>query len=263
MLLYGKPLAQIVERAIRKDTIKMRRVPTLAVVLVGSDCSSLHYVERKGLAARAVGCDYVVHRLPANASQTRVISLIEKLNASTSVHGIIVQLPLPAKCDTEKILACIAPAKDVDNLRGDSLFISPSVQAIWHLLQKMGKIKKSAGILIVGYGRLIGKPVYEFLLKKGFTNITIADKNTRNLPALTVKADVIISAVGKPGLIQKVKKGAVIIDAGSGLLKGKIRGDVDITRIARLTKIVTPVPGGVGPLTVAYLFKNLLAAFVK
>ncbi|OGD31506.1 hypothetical protein A3C91_01335 [Candidatus Azambacteria bacterium RIFCSPHIGHO2_02_FULL_52_12] len=271
LLLYGKPLAQKVERDIARHILrqsrgqagKMRRKPALAVVLAGDNHASVNYVERKGLAARSVGCGFAVHRLPAGVSQARVALLIEKLNKSKLVDGIIVQLPMPTKFNTQKILSAIAPQKDVDNLRGDSPYLSPSVQAIWHMLSKAGKPQKHTSILIVGHGRLIGKPVYGFLLKKGFTNITVADKTTKNLSTLTAKADVIISAVGKPGLIKKVKKGAIVIDAGSGLKKGKIKGDVDVARVAQLAKIVTPVPGGVGPLTVVYLFKNLLSAFLK
>ncbi len=271
LLLYGKPLAEKVELSIARRILrqgsgqagKMRHKPALAVVLVGDNHASLNYVERKGIVARSVGCGFAVHRFPAGISQTRILTLIEKLNGNKSASGIIVQLPMPATFNTEKILSAIAPAKDVDNLRGDSLYLSPSVQAIWHMLGKAGKPKKNTSILIVGHGRLIGKPVYEFLLKKGFTNITVADKTTKNLSALLAKADVVISAVGKPGLITRVKKGAIVIDAGSGLLKGKIKGDVNVALISKQAKMVTPVPGGVGPLTVVYLFKNLLTAFLK
>lgn len=263
ILLYGKPFARKVERAIAKRAAKMRHKPMLAVVLVGSNHASMNYVQRKGLAAHSVGCDFKVHRLPANVSEARVIVLIKKLNNSKSVSGIIVQLPLPTALHTQKVLSTIAPEKDVDNLRGDSPFISPSVQAIWHILGKAEKLKKNTRILVVGHGRLIGKPLYAFLLEKGFTNITVADRTTKNLSALCAKADVIISAVGKPGLIRRVKKGAIVIDAGAGFHKGKIKGDVDVARIAKLAKVVTPVPGGVGPLTVAYLFKNLLDVFLK
>ncbi len=271
LLLYGKPLAEkiqllIARRILRQNsgqTGALRRKPALAVVLVGDNHASLNYVERKGIVARAVGCVFTIHRLPAGTSQMRVIALIEKLNKSRRINGIIVQLPLPATFNTEKILSVIAPEKDVDNLRGDSPYLSPSVQAVWHLLQKAGKINKDAGILIVGHGRLIGKPVYGFLLKKGFMNVTVADKMTKNLSTLTGRADIIISAVGKPGLIKKVKKGALVIDAGSGLQKGKIKGDVAIAAVEKRAGIVTPVPGGVGPLTVVYLFKNLLSAFLK
>ncbi len=259
LLLYGKPFAEKIERAIKRKTASLRCKPALAVVLVGNNPASLHYVARKSAVARAVGCAFTVHRLRANAPQTHVIALIQRLNKNKTVQGIIVQLPLLAHFNTEKVLETIAPEKDIDNLRGNSPFISPSVQAIWHLLEKAGTPpKKNASFLIVGYGRLIGKPLYAFLLKKGFSNITIADKNTKNLNALTKKADIIISGAGKANLITGVKKGAIVIDAGVSRHKGKIVGDVALDRVTKKARIVTPVPGGVGPLTVTYLFKNLL-----
>ena len=173
---------------------------------------------------------------------------------------MIVQLPLPAKFNTEKIISAIRKNKDVDNLRGDSLFISPAVQAIWQMLASNGNPSKKARILLVGYGRIIGKPIHAFLLKKKFSNIKIADKKTKNLPPLVKKADIIISGAGKANLIKDVKKDAIMIDAGASLHKGKIVGDVDLKRVVKKAKLVTPVPGGIGPLTVAYLFKNLINA---
>ncbi len=259
ILLYGKPLAEQVQRAIARRTKTMRKKPLLAVVLVGKNPASVNYVQRKGTVARIVGCGFQIYSLPSVASKTRVIKLIERLNANEAVNGIIVQLPLPGHIDTEAVLAAIAPHKDVDNLRGDSPFVSPSVQAVWHMLQKAARPKKNTRILVVGYGRLIGKPLHAFLLKKGFANVAVADKKTRNLTALCKQANVLVSAVGKPGLITNVKKGAVLIDAGAGLKKGKIKGDVDVASISKQARIATPVPGGVGPLTVVYLFKNLIS----
>lgn len=256
--LYGKQFAQQVQHQVARRASGMRMKPTLAIILVGSDPASLNYVARKERAAHEAGCGFTLHRLRVGVSQKRIVSLIERLNKNTKVRGIIVQLPLPRKFNTEEVLSAIAPAKDVDNLRGDSSFVSPSVRAIWHILQKAGKPRKSAHILIVGYGRLIGKPLFAYLLEKGFTNIVVADKSTKNLSVLTSQAHIIISAVGKPGLISRVKKGAIIIDAGAGLKNGKIKGDVDVALVSKQAALLTPVPGGVGPLTVAYLFKNLV-----
>jgi len=261
--LYGKPLAQKVQSDIRKQTAHARRKPTLAVVLVGNDPASVNYVNRKGAVAELIGCGFRIYRLPASASETRIISLIERLNKNTVVNGTIVQLPLSNKIRTEKVLSAISPKKDVDNLRGDSPFVSPSVQAIWHLLSVAEKQNKKTKMLIVGYGRLIGKPLHAFLLQKGFSNIAVADSTTKNLTSLTAKTEVLISAVGKPNLIKEIKKGAVVIDAGAGFIKGKIKGDVDVARVSKLAKVITPVPGGVGPLTVVYLFKNVVLSMLK
>ncbi len=260
MILYGKPFAQRVEREVARRAAKMHAKPVLAIVLVGSDPASLSYVKRKGQAAESLGCGFLLRHLTNGVSEARVILLLKKLNKDKKVRGIIVQLPLPKKFNTERVLSAIAPQKDIDNLRGDSPFLSPSVQAIWHLLTKTGVPKKSAPILIIGYGRLIGKPLHAFLVKKGFTNIDVADKKTENLNARILAADVVISATGQPSLVKRVKRGAVVIDAGAGIQNGKIKGDVDIARVAKFAKVVAPVPGGVGPLTVAYLFKNLISA---
>ncbi|MCR4323249.1 MAG: bifunctional 5,10-methylenetetrahydrofolate dehydrogenase/5,10-methenyltetrahydrofolate cyclohydrolase [Candidatus Azambacteria bacterium] len=260
MILSSASFVRSVKNGIIKKVERAHSVPMLAIVLVGKNPASLSYVKKKGQVAESLGCRYELHCLPQTASQARILALIAQLNASPEVTGIIVQLPLPEKHDVDTIISAIAPHKDVDNLRGDSPFIAPSVQAIWHILLKAGAPRKDTPILIIGYGTLIGKPLHAFLMKKGFTRLTVADKKTKNLDILTQKADVVISATGKPNLVTRVKRGAIVIDAGSGFYKGKIKGDADTAAVALLAKIVTPVPGGVGPLTVAYLFRNLLLA---
>lgn len=260
MILYSAPLVKKVERKILKATAHLRTKPLLAVVLIGKDHASLSYIGQKSRAAERVGCAFKLFSLPGNAAQATVIATIEKLNSNARVNGIIVQLPVPKKFNAEKIVQAIASKKDVDNLRGNSPFTAPAVQAIWQILWKTKKPAKKVRILIVGYGRIIGKPLHAFLMKKGFSNITIADKNTKNISALTKKADIIISGVGKANLITEVKKGAVVIDAGASRHNGKIAGDVALERVAKKAAVVTPVPGGVGPLTVTYLFRNVLLA---
>lgn len=260
MILYSKPFVEKIEKEILRKTRGMKTPPVLGIMLVGNNPASLSYIKRKELAAKKLGCESKLFDFPPNADETEIISLIEKLNADKKISGIIVQLPLPAKFNTEKIISSIAQRKDVDNLRNNSPFISPAAQAIWTLLNAKSKLSKKANVLIVGYGQTIGRPMHNYLIKKGFTNITIADKNTKNLSHLTEKSDIIISGVGKVNLIKKVKKGAIVIDAGACLYKSKIVGDVDMERVEKTAAFVTPVPGGVGPLTVAYLFKNLIIA---
>lgn len=241
----------------------MKTPPVLGIVLVGNNPASLSYIKRKEQMAKKLGCDSKLFRFSENASENKIISLIKKINADKKISGVIVQLPLPAKFNTEKIISAVKKNKDVDNLRGDSPFISPAVQAIWTLLNAKCKPSKKENVLIVGYGQIIGKPTHTYLIKKGFTNITTADKNTKNLSHLTEKADIIISGVGKANLIKKVKNGAVVIDAGASLNKGKIVGDVDMKSVEKTATFVTPVPGGVGPLTIAYLFRNLITAKIR
>src|SRR3989344_1364106 len=261
MILYSKPFVEKIEKEILKKTRVMKTPPILAIVLAGNDPASISYIKRKELVAKKLGCEVKLFHLSVDTNETKIITLIKKLNADKKISGVIVQLPLPAKFNTDKIISTIKKSKDVDNLRGDSPFISPAVQAIWTLLNTENKPSKKANILIVGYGRTIGQPIHSHLVKKGFDNITIADKNKKNLSRLTKKADVIISGAGQANLIKVVKKGAVVIDAGASLRKGKITGDVDIKLVEKSAAFVTPVPYGIGPLTVAYLFRNL--ALVK
>jgi len=300
MILYSKPFVEKIEKAVLKKTWRMKTPPVLAVVLIGNDPASISYIKRKELTAKKLGCEAKLFHLSADTNETEIIALIKKLNADKKISGMIVQLPLSAKFNTEKIISAIRKNKDVDNLRGDSPFISPAVQAIWQMIRASGnprtqraeprlgkslagllfvsqslcswtnreqssydgKISKKSPVLIIGYGRVIGQPIHMFLLKKKFTNIKIADIKTKNLSRLTEKADVIISGAGKANLIKDVKKDAIVIDAGASLHKGKIVGDVDLKRVAKKAKILTPVPGGVGPLTVAYLFKNLVLSAI-
>ena len=299
MILYSKPFVEKIEKEILKKTLGMKTPPVLAIVLVGKDPASLNYIKRKEQIAVKLGCEAKLFHFSPDADEKEIINLIKKINADKKISGVIVQLPLPAKFNTDKIISTIKKSKDVDNLRGDSPFVSPAVQAIWTLINATGnprteraeprlgkslagllfvsqslrswtnreqssydgKISKKSPVLIIGYGRIIGKPMHTFLLKKKFTNIEIADRKTKNLSSLTQKSDIIISGAGKANLIKKVKKGAIVIDVGASLHQGKIVGDVDIKRVAKKAKILTPVPGGVGPLTVAYLFKNLITNF--
>lgn len=241
----------------------MKTPPVLGIVLVGNNPASLSYIKRKEQTAEKLGCDAKLFHFSPSADETEIIALIKKINTDKKISGFIVQLPLPEKFNTKKIISAIKKEKDVDNLRGSSPFTSPAVQAIWQLLNTINKPSKKVKVLIVGYGQTIGKPMHNYLAKKGFANITIADKNTKNISRLIEEADIIISGVGKANLIKKVKKGAIVIDAGACLYKGKIVGDIDMERVEKTALFVTPVPGGVGPLTVAYLFKNLIIARTK
>ena len=291
-LLYSKPFVEKIEKDILKKTRRMKTPPVLAIVLAGNDPASLSYVKRKEQTAKKLGCEAKLFHMLTDTNEAEIITLIKKINTDKKILGMIVQLPLPDKFNTDKIISMIKKSKDVDNLRGDSPFISPSTQAIWTLINVAGnprtqrakqsrrtqwsnprqgdeasdeashdgKPSKKANVLIVGYGKIIGRPMHAFLLKKKFTNIEIADRKTKNLSLLAKKADIIISGAGQANLIKDVKKGAVVIDAGASLHKGKIAGDVDMKRAAKKAKLVTPVPGGVGPLTVTYLFKNLINA---
>src|SRR3989344_156032 len=192
MILYSKPFVEKIEKEILKKTRRMKAPPVLAIVLAGNDPASISYIKRKEQTAKKLGCEAKLfyfaatrehrerssRRMTASAEETEIIAIIKKINADKKISGVIVQLPLPAKFNTDKIISTIKKSKDVDNLRGDSPFISPAVQAIWMLLNAEGKPPKKANVLIIGYGQTIGKPMHTFLLKKKFTNIEIADKKT-------------------------------------------------------------------------------------
>ncbi|MEK7520204.1 MAG: bifunctional 5,10-methylenetetrahydrofolate dehydrogenase/5,10-methenyltetrahydrofolate cyclohydrolase [Patescibacteria group bacterium] len=257
-LLYSKLLVEKIEKNITRATARSSVPPAVTVLLVGNDAASLAYVRQKERAALRLGCEFRVVHMPGSVSEKKVLASIASLNKNKRIHGVIVQLPLPRRLHTDHIVGAIAPHKDIDNLRSMGPFTSPAVLAIWHIMKKACLPKKNTSILIIGHGRVIGKPVHEFLLKKGFSNIRVATKTTNNLSALTRRARIVISAAGKARLVTSVQNGALVIDAGASRLAGRIVGDVDATRIAKTAAILTPVPGGVGPLTVAYLFNNLV-----
>jgi len=257
MILYSKLLVGKLIRGIKKKVQSSKRSSTLAVILVGDNPASISFIRQKKRMAEKVGCSFEVFSFSSGVKENEITSQIKLLNEDIHITGIIVQLPLPKKFNSARITKAIHKKKDVDNLSGRSAFHSPTVQAIWHIFER-AKISNKATVLIIGYGKLVGKPLHAFLKKKRYKKIKIIDKPTRILSTLTQDADVIMSGVGKPHLIKKVKKGAVVIDAGASLYKGKIVGDVSLKHVAKTAKYITPVPGGIGPLTVAYLFKNLV-----
>ncbi|MEK7493713.1 MAG: bifunctional 5,10-methylenetetrahydrofolate dehydrogenase/5,10-methenyltetrahydrofolate cyclohydrolase [Patescibacteria group bacterium] len=260
MILPSAPFVERNERFIVKKVRSMKTPPTLAVVLVGNDPASLSYVRQKERMAIKLGCGFFLLHLPKGVTTEYIIAQIKKLRANTAVHGIIVQLPLPKHTDTDRVISAIAAKKDIDNLRGDSPFVAPAVTAIWEMLSRTGTPHITDRIAIIGYGRVIGKPFHMFLLARGFKNIVVADSATKDISALTKDADIIVSGVGKANLITTVKKGVRIIDAGASIYKGTLVGDVDMKKVRAKAAVLTPVPGGIGPLTVIHLFTNLITA---
>ena len=260
MILSSAPFVEKHERAIAKKVRGMKTPPTLAVVLVGNDPASLSYVHQKERMAIKLGCGFFLLHLPESATTDYIIAQIKKLNTNTAVHGIIVQLPLPKRTDTDRVIAALAAKKDVDNLRGNSPFVAPAVAAIWEMLISTVALRITDRIAIIGYGRVIGKPLHTFLRARGFKNLVVANHTTKNISALTKDADIIVSGVGKANLITMVKKGARVIDAGASVYKGKIVGDVNVKKVRAKAAVITPVPGGIGPLTVIHLFTNCVSA---
>ena len=272
-ILDGRKIAEKIKLRLKSQVEKMRRQPALAVVYVGDDPASLSYIKAKEKAAKEIGIDFLFCKLPVRVSEKKVLNLIQELNQNNDVSGIIVQLPLPAHLPKKEILNAIVLEKDVDVLsdesrkkfeKGEPAFIPPPAGAVLEFLKIAKKPLEKSTVVVVGRGMLVGEPV-AMLLKQRAKKLIICDRKTKDLSIETKKADILISAVGKPNLIKKemVKKEAVVIDAGTAKYKGKIVGDVDFEAVAPKVSYITPVPGGVGPVTVAMLLANAVKAAKK
>lgn len=272
-ILDGRSIAQKIKNRLKKKVQARKLTPGLAVVFVGSDQVSLSYIGAKGRAAKEIGIRFFFKKLPSGVSTKRVVDLIHGINKQKNVHGIIVQLPLPKHLDRSAILNAVSVEKDVDVLseiakhmfkKGQPLFVPPPASAALELIKRSGKKIEQSVVTLVGHGILVGKPI-ETLLSQKAKVLFVCDQQTKNLSAKTRQADILISAVGKPNLItaSMVKKGAVVIDAGTSRYRGKIVGDVGFDHVATKTSWITPVPGGVGPMTVAMLMANVVKAAQK
>jgi len=246
--------------------------PHLAVLIIGEDPASQVYVNMKKKACLAAGMLSTVHELPADSSQEEIVRIIEGLNADPTVHGIMVQHPVPKGLDELEILATVAREKDVDGISreslgslvtGDPLFVSATPAGIIELLDRYNIPIEWKHAVVVGRSIILGKPVALFLLNRHAT-VTICHTRTRDLGAMTRQGDILIAAVGKAEMItgDMVKEGAVVIDAGYNKVEGRDKdvGDVEFEAASEKASYITPVPGGVGPMTIAMLLKNTMKA---
>lgn len=271
-IIDGKALSKKLRIGFRErvNTLQARGVqPGLAVILVGDNPASRVYVGNKVKACEECGVRSFHHALPLETSQADVLALIARLNADTTVHGILVQLPLPAHIDVRSVLEAISVHKDVDGFHlynvgglvvGNTIFPPCTPYGVQLLLETTGMEVAGQNVVIVGASNIVGKPMALMLLQKEAT-VTICHAKTRNLAQHTILADILIVAAGKPGLIvaQMVKEGAVVIDVGiNRLADGRIVGDVDFDGVKEKAAWITPVPGGVGPMTVTMLIENTL-----
>jgi methylenetetrahydrofolate dehydrogenase (NADP+)/methenyltetrahydrofolate cyclohydrolase len=246
------------------------RAPGLAVVLVGEDAASLVYVRSKGRATEAAGMASFEHRLPDSVSQEELVGLVQSLSDDEAVDGILVQLPLPAGIDDKAVIAAIDPAKDVDGFHvanagrlavgEDGLVPCTPLGCLMLLKDRLGDLEGLEAV-VVGRSNIVGKPMAQLLLREHCT-VTMAHSRTRDLPAVVGRADIVVAAVGRPGTIQGgwLKPGATVIDVGINRVDGKLVGDVDSDSASRVAGAITPVPGGVGPMTIAVLLRNTLVA---
>lgn len=265
-LLLGTDIAESILKELKE--LAQGKGYRLAVVMVGDNPVSRSYVEKKKQAANSLGIELSIYDLPASASQDDIERELSSLANNESVTGIIVQLPLPSHLPTQEILDCIPLKKDPDLLSsasfgafalGSSFMLPPTVAAVARLLEKGSVDLKGKDVVLVGAGRLVGLPLSLWLMRKGAT-VHVANEHTRDLPSLCSRADILVSAVGKQNLITSsmVKEGAVVIDAGTSVEAGETKGDVDEQSISSRAGMLSPVPGGVGPVTVACLLENLV-----
>jgi methylenetetrahydrofolate dehydrogenase (NADP+)/methenyltetrahydrofolate cyclohydrolase len=273
-ILDGKKIADSMLRSVKREVATMKRkgvIPKLVVIQVGNDPASTIYVNRKHKTCIELGMKSEVRRFPSSVSYGRILGEIRELNEDKTVHGILVQLPLPEHLNHKKVLETVAISKDVDGLHpynhGRNLLAKSGMRpatptGIITLLESTGAKLEGKNAVVVGRSNIVGKPVAVMLLNKGCT-VTICHSKTTDLGRFTKDADIIVCAVGKPNLIKgpMVKKGAIVIDVGISRLKdGKLSGDVDFKEVSKRASWITPVPGGVGPMTIASLMCNTIAA---
>ncbi len=273
-LIDGKAVAKTIREELRKETDSLKMngiIPRLAVILVGDDAASKIYVKNKSKACEDVGIEYEEVILDADTSMNEILRVIDELNERQDINGILLQSPIPKGLDIQSAFERINYKKDVDGFNplnvgklmiGQDTFISCTPYGILKLLEYYNIPIEGKHAVIIGRSNIVGKPLAQCLLKENAT-VTICHSKTANLPEITQKADILISAVGKINLVTEdmVKQDAVVIDVGMNRdSNGKLKGDVDFDNVKEKTSYITPVPGGVGPMTIAMLMNNVIKA---
>ncbi len=275
MIIDGKKEAEIIKNEIKKEISDLKKIsgktPSLTVILIGDFAPSLIYVKNKEKSAREVGINSEIIRYPKNVGEKDILKKIEELNKNDEISGILVQLPLPSQISKEKIINAINPSKDVDGFNpinvgnlssGYDSIVPCTPLGCLLLIKKIEPNLAGKHAVIIGRSNLNGKPMAQLLLKENCT-VTIVHSKTNDLQNECLKADILVAAVGVPNLIKKdwVKKNAIVIDVGINKVGKKIVGDVNFDALKDNVKAITPVPGGVGPMTIACLLKNTLTCF--
>jgi len=274
-LIDGKSLAETIHTNIASEVEALKQekniVPGLAVILIGDDPASHAYVKMKAKACEKVGFYSITHHMPDTISQNEIIETIEMINKNPRIDGILVQLPLPKHVDTEKILEVIDPKKDVDGFHAYNVgrlvtnldsFVACTPLGVMQMFKKYAIDLEGKDVCIVGASNIVGKPMAALLLNANAT-VTVTHIYTKNLQAHTSRADIVIVGVGVPKLIKEdmIKKDAIVIDIGINRIEdGTLIGDVDFEKVSPKCSYITPVPGGVGPMTIAMLLSNTLKA---
>lgn len=273
-ILNGKEVSQKIKEGLKKEVEELKKngiFPKLAVIMVGEDPSSKIYVRNKSIACMEVGIEYEEYLLNDNTTMDELLGLIDKLNKDDSVNGILLQSPIPRGLDINEAFKSIDPKKDVDGFNpcnvgklclGQDSLVSCTPYGIIKLLEEYGIDIEGKDAVVVGRSNIVGKPMMQCLLNKNAT-VTICHSKTIKLERATKKADILVVAIGKPKFITKdmVKENAVVIDVGINRGEdGKLCGDVDFDEVSKIASYITPVPGGVGPMTIAMLMNNIVKA---
>jgi methylenetetrahydrofolate dehydrogenase (NADP+)/methenyltetrahydrofolate cyclohydrolase len=268
-IIDGKGIAAEIRNDLKAQVAELTakgKTPGLVVILVGDDPASTVYVRNKERSSKEIGINSIVHRLPAETTREELLGLIEKLNNDDTVHGILVQLPLPSHLDEEEVINTISPKKDVDGfhpinagklLIGDEdAFVACTPAGVLELVKRTDVPIKGQNVVIVGRSNIVGKPAAVLFLREHAT-VTVCHSRTKDVAEECRRADILVAAVGRPEMIKKdwVKPGAVVIDVGINRVDGKLVGDVDFEGVKEVAGAITPVPGGVGPMTIAMLLK--------
>ena len=277
VLIDGKKVSAEVRVCLAKEVKELKektgRVPGLATVLVGDDPASAVYVRNKNKICRELGFKSFEQKLSLDTSEAKLLQLIKELNSNNDIHGILVQLPLPNQIDSEKILQAIDPNKDVDGFHpinvgklvvGNALLTPCTPSGIIKLLDHYEIDISGKHAVVLGRSNIVGKPISMLLLQRNAT-ITICHSRTKNLEGITRSADILVAAIGRANFVTEnmVSKGAIVIDVGINRVDGKLTGDINFETVSKKASYITPVPGGVGPMTIALLMENTLKAFKK
>lgn len=271
MILDGKSIKSKILDELKEEVSKMEEKPSFVVIQVGDNPASNVYIKQKGKMAEYIGYGYQHIRLDENITEEELLSRIDELNKDKNIHGILVQMPLPSHIDTNKIQNAVLPEKDVDGLsdmnagmlfHGKDALFSCTPYGVMELFKRYDISVTSKHVVVVGRSNLVGKPMATMLTNEGAT-VTLCHSKTVDLAKYTKDADILIVTVGKPKLITEdmVSDGAIVIDVGINRLETGLCGDVDYENVSKKAKYITPVPGGVGPMTVAMLAMNVLKAY--
>ncbi len=276
-LIDGKKISQEIKDELRQTVAELKaqgKEGALAVIQVGSDPASSVYVRNKKRACEYIGIRSESYELPEQTSEDELLALIDRLNRDPKINGILCQLPVPAHMDEDKIIRAIDPAKDVDGFHAQNVgalvigqqgFVSCTPAGIIQLLNRSGVETAGKNCVIVGRSNIVGKPMALLMLRENAT-VTVCHSKTKNLPEICRQADILIVAIGRPKMItaEYVKEGAVVIDVGIHRQDdGKLCGDVDFAQVEPIAGAITPVPGGVGPMTIAMLMNNCVEAMTR